>query len=78
MKALTGTVVSTKMDQTVVIERTLCRPHPIYKKAIKRQRRIKAHSQLPLNVGDKVKFVSSKPLSKEKHHRVIEKISQVN
>ncbi|MBI4058394.1 30S ribosomal protein S17 [Candidatus Gottesmanbacteria bacterium] len=75
MKALVGKIVSIKMEKTVVIERIVWRTHPLYKKKMKKDRRIKAHAEMPLAVGDTVKFTATRPLSKEKHYKVIEKIT---
>lgn len=75
MRVSTGIVVSTKMSKTVVIEREIARPHPLYKKIMRRRRHFKAHSDLSLKVGDKVKVVPTRPISKEKHFRVVEKVA---
>jgi len=74
MKALIGKVVSNKMNKTVIVERTLTHAHPLYRKMMRRTQRIKAHSDLSLQVGDTVKLVSTKPVSKEKHFKVVAKI----
>lgn len=76
MKTLIGRVVSTKMAKTVVIERTISRVHPLYKKKISRERRIKAATSIGLEVGDTVRFEETRPISKDKHFRVIEKITK--
>lgn len=70
----TGVVVSAKMKDTVVVEREISRMHPLYQKIIRSTRRVKAHTDMPLLAGDKVRFVSTRPLSKEKHFKVVEKI----
>lgn len=75
MKAYIGKVISNKMTNTVVVERTITHVHPLYKKIIRRNQKIKAHTDMSLNVGDKVKYVSCRPVSKDKHFKVIEKIS---
>lgn len=74
MKALIGEVVSTRMKKTVVIEVETSRPHPLYKKMIKKRKRFKVHNEdLKLKIGDKVKIVQTRPISKEKHFKVIER-----
>jgi len=76
MKTLKGKVVSTKMDKTVVIEVVASRPHPLYKKIIKKKKKYKADNQnFDLKVGDRVEIVSTRPISKEKHFKVIKKCS---
>ncbi len=71
---LTGTTVSVKMKNTVIVEREIARMHPMYAKIIRSKRRIKAHSDVPLNIGDKVRIVQTKPISKDIHFKVVEKI----
>lgn len=74
-KVKTGVVVSNKMDKTVVVnvERTL--PHPRYGKIIRRNRKFYAHTDLDqLQIGDKVVIAETRPLSKLKRWRVVEKI----
>jgi len=76
-KIRTGKVVSDKMDKTVVVAVETLRRHPLYKKAIKRTKRYKVHDGGNVcKVGDKIKFVETRPLSKEKRWRVIEIISR--
>lgn len=77
MKALVGKVVSTKMQKTVVVEIETSRAHPLYKKVVKKKKRFKAHNEgLKLKVGDKVKIVQTRPVSKEKHFKVVKKWSR--
>lgn len=71
-KVKKGIVVSNKMDKTVVVkvERTL--RHPRYGKVIKRAHKIYAHNDLaPLQIGDEVTVIETRPLSKLKRWRVI-------
>lgn len=72
-KVLTGKVVSDKMDKTVVVAvETLVR-HPLYQRIIRRTKKFKAHDeQNSCRVGDKVKMMETRPLSKEKRWRIIE------
>lgn len=72
-KVQIGKVVSDKMDKTVVIAvETLVR-HPLYSKTIKRTKKFKAHDEEnACRIGDKVRVMETRPLSKEKRWRVVE------
>lgn len=75
MKVLTGKVISTKMQKTVVVEIETTRPHPLYKKIIRSKKKFKAHNEgLKLKVGDKVEIIPTRPISKEKHFKVLKKV----
>ncbi|MFQ6016124.1 MAG: 30S ribosomal protein S17 [Anaerolineae bacterium] len=66
-KVLTGRVVSDKMDKTVVVVVERLTRHPLYKKVIKKAKRFKAHDEdNACRVGDLVRIIESRPLSKEK------------
>ena len=68
-----GKVVSDKMDKTVVVIVEDRVAHPIYKKIIKRTYRLKAHDERnECGVGDTVKVMETRPLSKDKRWRVVE------
>ena len=72
-KTRQGLVVSDKMDKTVVlaIERRV--PHPVYGKMVTRTKRLKAHDeQNSAKVGDTVRIVETRPLSKDKRWRLLE------
>lgn len=72
-KVRIGTVVSDKMDKTVVVSCERQFAHPIYKKIIKRSARFKAHDEAnDCKVGDRVRIMESRPLSKDKRWRVVE------
>ena len=72
-KVREGLVVSNKMAKTVVVAVETRRIHPLYKKAIKSTKKCKAHDENnACKVGDKVKIVETRPLSKEKSWRVTE------
>jgi small subunit ribosomal protein S17 len=72
-KVYTGTVVSNKMDKTVVVAVTRLFQHPVYKKTVKRVTKFKAHDEKDsCQIGDIVKIIETKPLSKEKRWVVIE------
>ena len=66
-RRMTGVVTSNKMTKTVVVEITRTYRHPLYKKVVHSSKRVKAHDELDCQVGDQVKIVSSKPISREKH-----------
>lgn len=74
-KIFEGIVVSNKMAKTVVVKVTSISPHPIYKKLIKRDKKIKADtgSFSPI-LHDRVKIVETKPISKDKHFKIMEVI----
>ncbi len=72
-KELIGTVVSDKMDKTVVVAVETVRAHPLYGKRMKRTRKFKAHDEAnECRVGDRVRIMETRPLSKEKRWRVLE------
>ncbi|MBW8009781.1 MAG: 30S ribosomal protein S17 [Chloroflexi bacterium] len=65
-RRLTGVVTSDKMTKTVTVELTRRYRHPLYKKVITRNNRVKAHDELECQIGDKVQIVESRPISKTK------------
>jgi small subunit ribosomal protein S17 len=68
-----GVVVSDAMDKTVVIRVDVIKPHPKYKKMLRRSIRLHAHDeQNAAKVGDVVRVVETRPLSKTKRWRVAE------
>ena len=70
-----GIVVSIKMQNTVVVEVFRRKPHPLYKKLLKRSTRFKVETGgLSVNVGDKVRITETKPISKDKHFKLMEVI----
>ncbi len=70
---LQGTVVSDKMDKTIVIEVQMRKLHPLYKKYVTRTKRVKAHDENnEAKMGDTVRVSECRPLSKEKHFRLVE------
>ena len=72
-KTMVGTVVSDKMDKTVVVAVETSVAHPIYKKTVKRTYKLKAHDEENnCKVGDKVLVMETRPLSKDKRFRVVE------
>lgn len=76
-KVREGLVVSDKMDKTVVVAVETSKVHPLYKKAISVTKKYKAHDENnACKIGDKVKIVETRPLSKEKRWRVMEIVSK--
>lgn len=74
-KTLIGKVVSTKMTKTVVVLVERKFRHAVYHKVIIRHKKFKAHNEkLDLIVGDVVKIEETRPISKDKHFIVIEKL----
>jgi small subunit ribosomal protein S17 len=72
-KIYTGKVISNKMDKTIVVAVTRLFQHPKYKKTVKRVTKFKAHDEKnACQIGDMVKIIETKPLSKEKRWIVIE------
>ena len=76
-KTRTGVVVSDKMDKTIVVEiRTRVR-HPLYGKIMNRTNRIKAHDENnECGIGDTVRIMETRPLSKDKRWRLVEIIEK--
>lgn len=72
-KELTGIVVSDKMDKTRVIKIETWKVSPIYKKRVRSTRKVKAHDENNESaVGDRVRIMETRPLSKEKRWRIVE------
>ena len=72
-KTMVGTVVSDKMDKTIVVAIETRVKHPIYKKTVKRTYKLKAHDEEnSCKVGDIVKVMETRPLSKDKRWRLVE------
>ena len=76
-KTRVGLVVSDKMDKTVVVAIADRVAHPLHKKIVKRTYKLKAHDeQNACSVGDPVKVMETRPLSKDKRWRVVEIIEK--
>ena len=76
-KTRTGVVVSDKMDKTVVLAIKTKVRHPLYGKMVNRTRKFKAHDELnECGIGDTVKIMETRPLSKDKRWRVVEIIEK--
>lgn len=79
-KSRVGTVVSDKMDKTIVVQVETMKKHPLYKKHLKTIKKFKAHDENnESKIGDRVRIVETRPLSKTKTWRltdIIEKAKQ--
>jgi small subunit ribosomal protein S17 len=76
-KTKVGTVMSDKMDKTVVVRVERVVLHPVYKKYTKRRTTYKAHDEKnEFKVGDRVEIVETRPVSKEKRWRVLRLIER--
>jgi len=70
-KTRVGTVVSDKMQKTVVVEVVTTGRHPLYRKIVRHSRRFKAHDEAgEAHLGDKVLIAETRPLSRDKRWRV--------
>ena len=77
-KVMQGTVVSNKMDKTVVVAVETSVRHGVYGKTVKRTYKLKAHDEENVcNIGDKVKVMETRPLSKDKRWRLVEVMETV-
>ena len=73
----TGVVVSDKMDKTIVVAIKTKVRHPLYGKMVNRTRKFKAHDELnQCGIGDTVKIMETRPLSKDKRWRLVEIIEK--
>ena len=76
-KVRTGRVVSDVMDKTVVVQITDLKIHPLYKKVVRRRARFKAHDEVnQCRIGDLVRIMETRPLSKDKRWRVVEVVEK--
>lgn len=72
-KTRVGVVTSTKMDKTIVVEYVARVPHPKFKKIVKKSKKFYAHDEnSTAKVGDKVRIVETRPLSKLKCWELVE------
>lgn len=76
-KELTGTVISDKMQKTIVVRTMHKSKHPIYGRTIKRYNKYKVHDEKnEAKVGDTVRISATRPLSKEKNFKLLEVIKK--
>ena len=72
-KTRTGRVISDKMDKTIVVSIETSVKHPLYKKIIRRTYKLKAHDENnECTIGDRVRVMETRPLSREKRWRLVE------
>ena len=71
-KTKVGVVVSNKMDKTITVSVEDFVRHPLYGKAVKRTKKVKAHDENnECNIGDKVRIMETRPLSRDKRWRLV-------
>ena len=75
-KVRTGVVVSDKMDKTIVVKLTRRFAHALYGKRITRTKKVTAHDEHKAGVGDTVRIMETRPLSKTKRWRVVEVVAR--
>ena len=76
-KTRTGKVISNKMDKTIVVAIEEHVKHPLYKKIVKDTYKLKAHDEKnECNIGDRVRVMETRPLSKDKRWRLVEIIEK--
>ena len=76
-KVMTGTVVSNKMDKTIVVAVETSVKHAIYGKIVKKTYKLKAHDEEnQCQIGDRVKVMETRPLSKDKRWRLVEVVEK--
>jgi len=76
-KTRTGKVTSNKMEKTIVVLVENHVKHPLYKKIVKTSYKLKAHDENnECNIGDTVKVMETKPISKDKRWRLVEIVSK--
>jgi small subunit ribosomal protein S17 len=72
-KVRVGTVVSNKMQKTVVVQIERLVKHPVYKRYVRRRKRFKVHDEKnECQIGDLISFMDTRPLSKDKRWRLVE------
>ena len=77
-KTRVGLVTSDKMDKTIVVSVTDNVKHPLYNKIVKRTYKLKAHDENnECKIGDRVKVMETRPLSKDKRWRLVEIVEKV-
>ena len=77
-KVRIGRVVSDKMDKTIVVAVEEFVRHPLYNNRVNRTKKFKAHYEKNIcNIGDRVKIMETRPLSKDKRFRLVEVVEKV-
>lgn len=78
-KTRTGVVVSDKMDKTIVVQVERQVRHPLYVRVVRRSKRYKVHDAAgEARVGDRVRIMETRPLSKDKHWRLVEILARAS
>ena len=72
-RRMTGVVISNKMEKTVIVVITRTYRHPLYKKVVHSKKKVMVHDELGCEIGDNVRVVESRPISRHKHW-VVEEI----
>ena len=72
-RRITGVVTSNKMQKTVVVEISRTFTHKLYKKVVHTRKQVMAHDEIGCQIGDQVRIVESRPISRHKHW-VVEEI----
>jgi len=76
-KVLAGKVVGLKMNDTVIVEIVRRVPHPLYKKLMKKSKKFKVDSKgMEVVVGQDVKIVETRPVSKDKHFKLMKEATK--
>ncbi|WP_071028094.1 30S ribosomal protein S17 [Peptoniphilus raoultii] len=76
-KTIVGVVTSDKMEKTIVVSVESFKTHPIYKKRYKNTKKYKAHDENnECGIGDRVRIMETRPLSKDKRFRLVEVIEK--
>jgi len=76
-KEFIGNVKSDKMDKTIVVSIETLALHPLYKKYVKRSKKVKAHDEKnDAKIGDRVRVIECRPISKEKCWKLVEIIER--
>ena len=76
-KVRRGVVASNKMQKTVVVRLEQTGQHPLYGKTVRSSNRVKAHDEMSCDIGDIVEIMETRPISREKHWRVIKIVEKV-
>ncbi len=71
-KELVGTILSNKMERTVVVQVTRLVQHPLFHKVVRLRKKYVAHDEKKSKIGDKVRIRESKPMSKSKRWQIVE------
>ena len=76
MKIFTGKVIALKTAKTATVAVERMKIHPLYKKRFKRERKYLVHDEIGVKVGDMVKFVDTRPISKMKKWKITEIVTE--